>query len=160
MNPKQIGIGILVLAIIAIAVMQFSKTGNNTSETQTMEVVSPTVAAMERITAPEDSSAMTASQYKDGEYTATGNYTSPAQQEEVEITLTLENGLVTDAVFNGKGVHETTKKMQGLFSQGFTEEVVGKPIDEINLTVVNGSSLTPKGFMDALEKVKEEAAQA
>ncbi len=35
--------------------------------------------------------------------------------------------------------------------------VVGKKIDEVQLTKVAGSSLTPKGFMDALEKVKTEA---
>jgi hypothetical protein len=48
--------------------------------------------------------------------------------------------------------------MQGKFKEGFEEAVVGKPLDEIALTVVNGSSLTPKGFMDALTKVKLEAA--
>jgi hypothetical protein len=35
--------------------------------------------------------------------------------------------------------------------------VVGKNISELQLTKVSGSSLTPQGFMDALEKIKAEA---
>ncbi len=166
MNPKQIGIGILVLAIIAVAVMQFSKTDSNTeTATDTKMVVTESVPATTAESNPatsdmvgSDESAMDASEYVDGTYEATGNYTSPAQEEEVDIVITLADGVVVDAEFVGKATNETSKKMQGLFSKGFTEEVVGKSINEIDLTVVNGSSLTPKGFMDALEKVKTEAS--
>ena len=35
--------------------------------------------------------------------------------------------------------------------------VVGKNIDEVAITKVAGSSLTPKGFTDALEKIKADA---
>ncbi|KXK09170.1 MAG: hypothetical protein UZ21_OP11001000228 [Microgenomates bacterium OLB22] len=48
--------------------------------------------------------------------------------------------------------------MQGLFAEGYKTQVVGKSIDELKLDVVNGSSLTPKGFEDALQKIKTEAA--
>jgi uncharacterized protein with FMN-binding domain len=95
--------------------------------------------------------------YKDGTYTAVGNYRSPAGSEQVDITITLVNGRVSDATFAGEGVNPTTKRLQGMFAAGFKEFVVGKPIDSISLTVVNGSSLTPKGFMDALQKIKIEA---
>lgn len=158
MNPKQIGIGILFLAIVAIAVMQFSNSSNNKAQdaTQVETTVAPTaIDSMAKDTSTDSS--MMAANYKDGTYKGTGNYTSPAQEEEVDITITLENGVVTDATFDGKATNETSMKMQGLFSEGFKEEVVGKPIDEIDLTVVNGSSLTPQGFMDALDQVKAEA---
>ncbi|OGK56510.1 hypothetical protein A3H83_01485 [Candidatus Roizmanbacteria bacterium RIFCSPLOWO2_02_FULL_39_8] len=71
--------------------------------------------------------------------------------------MTLKDDIVASAQFTGLGTHTTTKRMQGLFKAGFSEKVVGKPIDSIALTVVNGSSLTPKGFMDALEKIKAQA---
>ena len=35
--------------------------------------------------------------------------------------------------------------------------VIGKDIDEVNLTKVSSSSLTPKGFMDALKQIEVEA---
>ena len=96
--------------------------------------------------------------YADGTYMATGNYVSPAGKEEIEITVTLAGDVVTGARFIGKAVHSTSRTMQGRFSAGFSEYVMGKPIDEIALTVVNGSSLTPKGFMEALAKIKERAS--
>lgn len=166
MNPKQLGIGILVLAIIGIAAWQFG--GMNNTETQeeatVMETSETSTAAGSNAATSDmvdsEGSSMNPSEYENGTYEATGNYTSPAQEEEVAIVITLEDGVVVDAEFEGKATHETSQKLQGMFAEGYTEEVVGKNIDDINLTVVNGSSLTPKGFMDALEKVKEEAAQA
>jgi len=157
MNPKVIGVGILVLAIIGVAAMQLSKSSMNSQTAD--QSVSPTVVAT---TAPVEATGeeMTTSSYEDGEYEAVGNYTSPAGEEEVEIMITLEGGVVTAAEFTGKATHNVSMKLQKSFSEGFEEQVVGKSIDEIALTVVNGSSLTPKGFMDALQKVKTEATQS
>jgi hypothetical protein len=39
----------------------------------------------------------------------------------------------------------------------YKQYVVGKKIDEVQLTKVSGSSLTPQGFNDALAKIKAEA---
>lgn len=108
--------------------------------------------------AQSESSAMAAGAYEDGTYAATGNYVSPAGPEEMDISLTLEDGVITDATFVGKAEHPTSVKMQTNFSEGFAAEVVGRPIDELSLTVVNGSSLAPKGFMDAVSKIQAEAA--
>ena len=99
----------------------------------------------------------TQSTYKNGTYEAKGGYVSPNGPEQIDITMTLKDDIVASAQFTGLGTHTTTKRMQGLFKAGFSEKVVGKPIDSIALTVVNGSSLTPKGFMDALEKIKAQA---
>ncbi len=144
--------GLVVVAVIGIAVFVMGSKPAQKEQAQTPE---PTVAKVqEGVTGAMEK----AGNYKDGTYEATGNYTSPAQKEEVDITITLKDGVVTDATFAGKAVNETSKKMQGKFKEGFEEAVVGKPLDEIALTVVNGSSLTPKGFMDALTKVKLEAA--
>lgn len=95
--------------------------------------------------------------YRNGKYSAKGAYQSPAQMEEVEVTLTITDGVITSGEFISKATHPTSKKLQGMFAEGFEEAVVGKNIDEVNLTVVNGSSLTPKGFMDALSKIKTQA---
>lgn len=95
--------------------------------------------------------------YKDGTYSASGAYTSPAGPESVEVTLTLKDGSVTNVVFKGDAENEKSKFMQDRFGEGVSAQVVGKSIDSLDLSVVNGSSLTPKGFMDALEKIKEEA---
>lgn len=97
------------------------------------------------------------SAYNDGTYTAEGDYMSPAGAEKVGVTLTLSHGVVADAQFIGMAENPASVRLQEQFNQGFKEAVVGKPIDELNLTIVNGSSLTPQGFMDAVAKIKAEA---
>lgn len=103
------------------------------------------VAAMERAT------------YKDGTYSAEGTYRSPAGAEAINITITLEDGVITATEFEGTATHQKSMAMQKAFSEGYEALVVGKPIDEVSLTVVNGSSLTGKGFMEAVAEIKAEA---
>ncbi|MBI2024025.1 hypothetical protein HYT00_01405 [Candidatus Giovannonibacteria bacterium] len=142
------GLLVVVLALVGFYWLRNSgsaKISDNTGGTDTpTPTVSPTPSAIIR-------------KYKDGTYTAVGNYAEPASREEVTIELVIEGDIITSAKFMGKPANPTTKMMQGKFMEGFMMMVVGKPIDEVNLTVVNGSSLTPKGFMDALEKIKLQA---
>lgn len=96
-------------------------------------------------------------EFADGTYSAVGNYSSPAGGEEVVISLTLKDTLVTDSQFTGKATHPTSKQWQNAFGSGYKEKIIGKSIKELSLTVISGSSLTPKGFMDALEKIQQQA---
>lgn len=149
--------------MLTLAAVSLLMVGCASTSTTTDTSVDTSTSSMDSMT--ESSVSMTASSmseaavinYKDGTYTADGNYTSPAGQEEVGVTLTLANGVVTDASFEGKATNPGSKMMQGKFSEGYKAMVVGKSIDEISLGVVNGSSLAPKGFMDAVAKIKAEA---
>ena len=116
------------------------------------EPVSPSVTQTKPLT-----EATVKNDYKDGTYTATGTYTSPAGAETVSVSLTIINDTVTSSTFKGNAEHPASKKWQGEFSKGFTTVVNGKDIDTLSLTIVNGSSLTPKGFMNALAVIKTEA---
>lgn len=97
------------------------------------------------------------SSYADGTYTALGEYTSPAGPEHISVTLTLKGGVVTEVASTEESENPKSQYMQKQFSEGVSTVVTGKSIDSLDLAVVNGSSLTPKGFMDALEKIKAEA---
>lgn len=95
--------------------------------------------------------------YKDGTYSATGNYLSPAGNDEIQVSLTLKNGVITAATYEGMAKMGKSKDFQAKFGAGYETAVVGKSIDSLSLGVINGSSLTPKGFMDAVAKIKAEA---
>ncbi len=95
--------------------------------------------------------------YKDGTYSAVGTYSAPSGTETVGVELTLKDGIVTAVVIDQQAVHPTSVKLQEMFTSGVEVEVVGKSIADLSLTKVSGSSLTPKGFNDALEKIKAEA---
>ncbi|GEM_PF-1176804 len=99
-------------------------------------------------------------EFADGTYSARGFYISPAGGEEVNVSLTLKDTTITSAEFTGKAENPTSRQWQNIFKDGYREKVIGKPIKELSLTVVSGSSLTPKGFMDALEKIKQQASNS
>lgn len=96
--------------------------------------------------------------YKDGTYTADGSYQTPETVEEISVTLTLADGVVTDVEVTGDPKAPETERYQGEFIDGIADEVVGKPIDELKVSRVAGSSLTSGGFNDAVAAIKEQAA--
>jgi hypothetical protein len=99
-----------------------------------------------------------AASYKDGSYTATGSYASPAGMDTMGVTLVIENDIVKSVSIDKQATNEGSIYWQGMFADGISALVVGKSLDSIeNLSAVNGSSLTPKGFAEALELIKAEA---
>lgn len=99
----------------------------------------------------------TTTAYKDGSYQAKGAYVSPAGKETVDVSLTIQDGIVTAASFTGNATNPASKAWQENFNKGYQSVVVGKSIDNLALTVVNGASLTPKGFMEAIAQIKQTA---
>ena len=142
---------LLTLAVVIIAAVSGAFYYRTTREEATLPEASE--AVIEADAGPTDE----VSAYTDGTYTKTGTYVSPAGVEEVVISVTLERGVVTASTFTGTATNPGSVNNQKKFAEGFEGEVVGKPIDSIALSVVNGSSLTPKGFMEALNEIKVEA---
>lgn len=97
--------------------------------------------------------------YADGTYSATGSYQTPGGEEKIGVTVTLESGSVADVQTEPMPSNPTTELYQGKFSSGIKEQIVGTPIDALNVDKVSGSSLTSGGFSDAIEQIKSEAAQ-
>jgi uncharacterized protein with FMN-binding domain len=96
--------------------------------------------------------------YTDGTYTEDAEYTSPGGTEEIEVTVTLADGVITEVEVVGDGDNPNSKRYQGEFADGIGDVVVGKSIDEISVDKVAGSSLTSSGFNDAIEEIKADAA--
>lgn len=151
MNKKNLTTGIVIVVIIVIVTIsasyyqQLSSTPNIQSNRETPQT-------SEEMVAEE-----TTDIYKDGTYEVDGNYISPGGAEEIGVTLTLENGIVTDSIVEVRATRDISVTMQSDFAANYKEQVIGKNIDDIMLTKVSGSSLTPKGFNDAVEKIKEQA---
>ena len=162
-NKSNTGIKVIsslvVVAVIIFGVFQFMRskeevTENSNEEQGSNNTPPPPPTAQVPLPTPVAET----KKYKDGTYMANGSYISPGGGEKVSITLVLKDSLVTSASFSSTPSGGTAQRMQAKFAAGFKDLVVGKNIDEISLTVVNGSSLTPVGFMDALAKIKTQAA--
>jgi uncharacterized protein with FMN-binding domain len=98
------------------------------------------------------------SAYADGEYSAEGEYTSPGGKETVGVSLTLAGDVITAVTVTPESENPNGKKYQGEFADGIAEVVVGKSIDDIEVSKVAGSSLTSGGFNDAVDQIKADAA--
>lgn len=109
------------------------------------------------VPAPTPTPTPVASAFKDGTYTAQGGYTVHAGPEEITITLTLKNGVVTDTTFEGRPNLPMSQKFMDMFSSNYKPLVIGKKIEDLNLGKVSGSSYTPKGFNDAVAKIMVQA---
>lgn len=145
---------VAVIALIAVAAIGYSMT-RKPDAMQEQTTIPTTTEKME--SQPTAADTMEAASYKDGEYKAEGNYTSPGGAESLDVTLTLAGGVVTDAEVISNATRPISKQMQASFIGGFKEQVIGKNIDEINLTKVSASSLAPKGFNNAVEEIKTQA---
>ncbi|MET1038364.1 MAG: FMN-binding protein [Aeromicrobium sp.] len=102
--------------------------------------------------APADATAA----YADGDYEASGSYSNPGGTSSVGVSLTLEGGSIT-AVEVEPEASGTSLQFQKKFASGIADEVVGKSLDEIDVSKVAGSSLTSGGFNEAIEQIKAEA---
>lgn len=136
MDKTKIVTGLVIIAVIAVltGAAVFFKPAPTTT---------PTVAQ--------------ATSYKDGTYTEDGNYVSPGGPESITVKVTLKAGKIVDSNVTSNAQLPNSQIFQGKFIGGYKEFVTGKSIDEVNLTHVSGSSLTPKGFNDAIEKIKADA---
>lgn len=106
---------------------------------------------------PQGSAAGQATTYKDGTYSADGMYTSPNGQETVGVELTLGNDTVSAVNITVHPSNPNTRKFQGEFKDGIAAQIVGKKLDELNVSKVSGSSLTSGGFNQAVEEIKDQA---
>lgn len=105
----------------------------------------------------EDPVIIPKSKYKDGTYTASSSYAVPEGSEQITVTLTITNDIVVDATVVNDASRGDSRKYQSRFQSGYKAQVVGKNIDDIQLSRVSGSSLTPRGFNAALTKIKTQA---
>jgi len=100
-----------------------------------------------------------ASTYADGTYTAQGAYRTPETIEQVTVTVTLADDIVTAVEVVGDPQTRESTQHQGEFIGGIADIVVGEDIDQLQVSRVAGSSLTSGGFNEAIEAIRAEAAR-
>ncbi|KQX08341.1 hypothetical protein ASC59_00880 [Leifsonia sp. Root1293] len=98
------------------------------------------------------------STYTDGDYTATGEYSTPGGREDVTVTVTIADDIVTAVDVTGSATSGNSKQYQSAFISGISTEVVGKDIDSLDVSKVAGSSLTSGGFNAAIDTIRDDAS--
>lgn len=95
--------------------------------------------------------------YTNGTYTASGTYNSPGGNESLDVTVTLEDDTITSVDIAPGANHPTSVQFQDSFISGIAELVVGVSLDDADVDFVAGSSLTSRGFNQALDEIKGQA---
>jgi cytoskeletal protein RodZ len=152
--------GTTAAAATSSAAASSSATSATTSAASTEAATEATASAAAEATQAATSAAPAAantSTYQDGTYTATGTYTSPGGTEEVTITLTIADDVITAATAEGGATRPPSSQYQGEFVDNFAALIIGKDIADVSLDKVAGSSLTSGGFNAAVETIKTDA---
>jgi uncharacterized protein with FMN-binding domain len=97
-----------------------------------------------------------ASKYVDGLYEAIGEY--GGQPSHITVKATLTNGVITAVEVTPHAYVPESLELQRRFAVAVPKVVIGKPIDQVRVGKLAGSSGTPKGFNDALDQIKRQAA--
>ena len=95
-------------------------------------------------------------EYADGTYTATGEYGD--QPSQITVTVTLEEGIIRSVRVEPHAYVPRSLELQRAFAAAVPAVVVGRPIGEVNVGKLAGSSGTPVGFNDAIRQIREQAA--
>lgn len=161
-SPNKAIIGIIVVALIAIAATAVIITTNKKDDTANTSDNSATQMADTSDTASDttdstNSAADSSATFKDGTYTATGSYQTPGGQESIDLTVTLSGNTITDATVVQNASGGEAAEYQSKFASGYRSLVVGKKITDVSLTRVAGSSLTPVGFNNAISDIENQA---
>ena len=134
--------GVVGIAITGVVVASNSKSSSSSS------VASSTAST--KIAAVPTS-------FKDGNYTATGQYNSPDGVEKIDVTIVVANNMITDTTAKPQPASYTSMRYQGWFLDAYKTMVVGKKLSSVKLGNVSGSSLTPIGYDDAITQIQQQA---
>jgi uncharacterized protein with FMN-binding domain len=108
-------------------------------------------------TSSDDASDASSSTYKDGDYEEEESYANPGGESKVKVELKLASNKISEVTVTPMAENATSKQFQQKFASGISDEVVGKSLDELNVSKVAGSSLTSIGFNAAIGDIKADA---
>lgn len=162
--PLVIGGFVLVIIIGAggvVLLLRHSDSENSTNTFSNNTIINPQPISNNSLANNMESplpATSTTKKYKDGTYTATGNYVSPDGPETIDVSVTLANDNVSAVTVTPGAFGGDSRRYETQFSRGISSIVVGKPLDQAYVHGnVNGSSLTGDGFDDALDQIKTQA---
>lgn len=95
--------------------------------------------------------------YADGTYTATGQYGGGPSF--ITVKATLANGVITAVEVTPHATVPRSLELQRRFAAAVPKVVVGRPIDQVNVGRLAGSSNTPNGFNAAIRQIRDQASR-
>jgi len=153
-----LGIIIVVMGVLFFTMSPAEPTpaveNEEMNRTESMEVETEATIEIEPVTEPETSQNDPAASLA-STYTGSGTYLTPARtNHKIDVTLTVEGGIVTDADVVYDGGAGFSNPNQERFDGAYKAQVVGKSLSEISLSRVGGASLTSAAFNEAVASIR------
>jgi uncharacterized protein with FMN-binding domain len=147
------------IVIMAVVIVTFGVKWHNKHELSETGASTPTSVSASTQSTPttSTSSTSTSASYKDGTYTAHAEYYVPHGSEDISVTLTLKDGVVTASNIKNSESDPESAQFQEDFASSYKSYVVGKNINGLNISFIAGASETSQGFNDALRQIANQA---
>ena len=155
LHPAVATIIVIVLVGIITSAIIIVQNANNSDDTKQTPSSSETMGRSNQTDTTTQST--DTSSYEDGTYSAEGRYATPGGIESIQLTVTIQDGVIESTELAQNAKDSEAKEHQAEFAENYETLVVGKNVDEVSLSRVAGSSLTSDGFNRALEQIKEDA---
>ena len=148
---------IVIAGIIIVADHLKSKNTTAGSVATGMTTNSTQTASSSDTATNTSTSSSTTSTYKDGTYSASSEYYVPHGTEDIQVSVTLKDGVITASSITNSESDPDSAQFQESFTSAYKSYVVGKSISGLGLNTISGASDTTQGFNDALSKIASEA---
>lgn len=109
------------------------------------------------VAGPEDAGRVQVRPTADGTYSGRGTYETPGGRQGIEVTVVLDDGMVSSVRVDPAATNATSRWFQERFASAVVDEVVGVPVQDVEVDRLAGSSSTGAGFMAALEQAVRDA---
>ena len=161
----KVFIGAVIAVIVIVIVLLLPKKSTYVADTTQTPSTVPVTQETSGNNTPASPIATTqipsipsTSPYKNGTYSATGSYNSPGGVDDLHVSVTLANGIITNATVTNGANDRTSSRYENEFIANYKSLVIGKNINSVVLSKVSGSSITSAGWNNAITKIKTEAA--
>ena len=136
---------IVILGVVFIANSTTSAANSNSVQTTTNNSVNATTLIDSNIT------------FKDGKYSSGANYFVRGHMESITVSITLAKNVIVSVENQESGTNSVSAQYQDAFEGLYKDSVINKNITSVNLSRVAGASDTTNAFMQAFQKIENNA---
>lgn len=148
---------VMIAGIVIVADHEKSEDRQGIVGVATTSSVQTASSSTPAVTNNTTNTSSTTTGYKDGTYSAASNYYVPHGTEEIQVSVTLKNGVIASSSVTNSESNRDSAQFQESFAAAYKHYVVGKNISGLSLSTISGASDTTQGFNDALSKIASQA---
>jgi hypothetical protein len=150
-SKKKLGATVLTVAVIAGCIVFTDHL--RAQERTTVATAAPATMVSTATDVTSTTQSATPNTSTDGLYSASSNYYVPHGNESIQVSITLKDGVISNASIRNSESDRESAQYQEDFASVFKSYVVGKKISSLKLGVVAGASDTTQGFNNALSQI-------